>query len=180
MLPEAYLSHLTKERLRIKIPSKKGDNAYFLSLKDQLSQFSKLPGIQRIEVNPTTGSILVLHTIDPTTLDLKTISQYTELNGLFRFNLPDPGQATIPKSFVETFGNLNRKIKGFTGGEIDIATLVFLGLLGIAMVQMKRGHVMMPALTAIWYAFSLLKEQPSKSRNSQERTKIKLEEVQDV
>jgi hypothetical protein len=175
MLPEAYLSHLTGERLRIKIPSKKGNTAYFLSLKDQLSQFSKLPGVQKIEVNPLTGSILVLHTLDLKTLDVQSIAQYTEINGLFRLKLPVTDQTPASLKLGETLSRMNTKIKGFTGGEIDISTLGILGFLGVAIFQMRRGHVMIPAITALWYAATLLKEQ-QETKTVPERTKIKVEE----
>ncbi len=175
MLPEAYLSHLTSERLRIKIPSKKGNTAYFLSLKDQLSQFSKLPGVQKIEVNPLTGSILVRHTLDMKNLDINTIAQYTEINGLFMLKLPAAGQTPASLKLGETFSHMNTKIKSFTGGEIDVSTLAILGFLGVAIFQMRRGHVMIPAITALWYAATLLKEQ-QETKEMPERTKIKVEE----
>lgn len=176
MLPEAYVGHMTTERLRIKIPSKKGDKAYFLSLKDKLSQFSKLPGIQKIEVNPLTGSILVLHALDIKNLEINTIAQYTEINGLFRLKLPASGQTPTSLKLGETFSHMNTKVKSFTGGEIDISTLAILGFLGVAIFQMKRGHVMIPGITALWYAATLLKEQ-QENKVIPQRTKIKVEEV---
>ena len=59
MIPEAHVSHRMTRRLRIKIPSKKGDVSYFSILREQVSA---LPGIQEITVNPQIGSALILYT----------------------------------------------------------------------------------------------------------------------
>ena len=148
MLPDAFITHLTRDRVRIKIPSKKGDAAYFASLKEKLAALSELPGIQRIEANPLTGSILVLHTLDLETLDLGLVAQYSEFNQLFRLQQPPAKQTPAP-------GN---KAGGRAAGEIDLKVLAILGFVGVAIIQLKRGHIMMPAITALWYAYSLMKE----------------------
>jgi len=148
MLPDAFITHLTRDRVRIKIPSKKGDAAYFASLKEKLAALSELPGIQRIEANPLTGSILVLHTLDLETLDLGLVAQYSEFNQLFRLQQPPAKQTPAP-------GN---KAGGRAAGEIDPKVLAILGFVGVAIIQLKRGHIMMPAITALWYAYSLMKE----------------------
>lgn len=148
MLPNAYITHATQGRVRIKIPAKKGDSAYFASLRDKLAALSELPGIQRIEANPLTGSILVLHTLDPDAIDLGLVAQYSEFNQLFRLQQPSVKQTPVP-------GN---KASGRVGGEIDPKLLAILGFVGVAIIQLKRGHIMMPAITALWYAYSLIKE----------------------
>ncbi|MBZ0168078.1 hypothetical protein MELA_02637 [Candidatus Methylomirabilis lanthanidiphila] len=148
MLPNAFITHATHGRVRIKIPAKKGDAAYFASLRDKLAALSELPGIQRIEANPLTGSILVLHTLDPEAIDLGLVAQYSEFNQLFRLQQPPAKQTPAP-------GN---KASGRTAGEIDPKVLAMLGFVGVAVIQLKRGHIMMPAITALWYAYSLMKE----------------------
>jgi len=57
MLTEAFISHSTSERLRVKVPGKKGDASYFSAL---ASRFSGLPGVRHVEANPITGSVLLL------------------------------------------------------------------------------------------------------------------------
>jgi hypothetical protein len=184
MLAEAYISHSTGGRIRIKVPSKKGDRSYFQSLKEQLAQFTKLPGIQRVEVNPLTGSILVLHSVDPQIMDFKAITQYTETNNLFKLKIPEASQTPVFQSMTEAVSDLGGKVKGFTAGQMDLSTLAFLAFLGVAVVQMRRGNIMVPAMTALWYAFTLLKEQQIEdkldkleSKKDQKRTKLKVQEV---
>ena len=58
-LPEdTYLSHVSKGRLRLRIPSKKRDAAFFSELQAVLSA---IPGLDQVKVNPLSGSLLILH-----------------------------------------------------------------------------------------------------------------------
>jgi hypothetical protein len=153
MLPEAYLTHLTPGRLRVKIPSKKGDGSYFLSLKERFAHF---PGVEKIEVNPLTGSLLVLHNLDLQNIDRKALSDYTEMSGLFKLqfvsNPPDSASDTIHKTYWEA----NEKVKRFTDGQIDLPVLAFTGLLGAGMIDMGRGNLAAPAWhVAFWYALNI-------------------------
>lgn len=56
-LAEAVIRHRSTGRLRLKVPSKKGYYAYFNALKDA---FSDIEGLKGIEINPMTGSVLLL------------------------------------------------------------------------------------------------------------------------
>lgn len=153
MLPKAHISHQTSGRLRIRIPSQKGNAAYFASLKERFSSF---PGVQKIEVNPLTGSVLVLHTIDLNKIDFKMISEYTEQSGLFLFEQSNHSAGTVSQKVVETFQDANRKVEKFTGGEVDLPTLSVVGLLGVGLLGMARGRTAAPAWhVAFWYALNI-------------------------
>jgi len=54
-LPQARVCHLAHGRLRLKIPEKRRDEAFFEAVRQQLSR----DGIKRVEVNPLTASVLV-------------------------------------------------------------------------------------------------------------------------
>jgi len=157
MLPEAFITHFSSGRVRVKVPSRKGDQAYFLSLKEKFSAF---PGVQRTEVNALTGSILILHSLNLESLDLKQMAAYTEFNGLFRLGgdpLSERGPTlNIRGRFKEMFQNLNEKMTGMTQGEIDLPTLAFLSLLGIGIYQISIGNFAAPAwYVAFWYAMNI-------------------------
>lgn len=153
MLPKAHISHQTSGRLRIRIPSQKGNAPYFASLKERFSSF---PGIQKIEVNPLTGSVLVLHQIDLKQIDFKMISDYTEQSGLFRFEQSKHSAGSVSQRVVETFQDANRKVEKFTGGEVDLPTLSFVGLLGVGLFSMARGKAAAPTWhVAFWYALNI-------------------------
>src|SRR5579884_414175 len=153
MLPKAYISHQTSGRLRIRIPTQKRNQAYFSALKERFSSF---PGVQKVEVNPLTGSVLVQHTFHLNEIDFKMISDYTQQGGLFQLERPDLSAGSVSKKVVETFQNANQKVERFTGGDIDLPTLTSMGLLGFGLFEMARGKVAAPMWhVAFWYALNI-------------------------
>jgi len=168
-LPEAYITHATKERLRIKIPLRKGDRAFFSALKDHLSKFSEFPGIQKIELNPMTGSILVIHTLDFNPAYLTLLRGYVEQKGLFKIGPSNSSHASVSVNIAQTFKNADKEINDFTGGELDIRSLALIGLIGLGLFQISRGQFMIPAVSAFWYAATLLKDQPAKDGNQKSK-----------
>lgn len=158
MLPDAYITHATQGRVRIRIPDRKGDSTYFASLKEKLAGLSELPGIQRVEANPMTGSILVLHTLDLQAVDLGLVAQYSEFNNLFRLKVSPPGQTSASVIRKQSPREVNGEVGGRASSDIDFGMLAILGFVGVAIIQLTRGHIMMPAITALWYAHSLIKE----------------------
>jgi heavy-metal-associated domain-containing protein len=56
MAVDAYVHHYVPGRLRLKIPAVKGEAA---ELRDISSAIAKAPGINQVEYNPITGSILI-------------------------------------------------------------------------------------------------------------------------
>ncbi|HEX8949849.1 MAG TPA: hypothetical protein VF790_12840, partial [Dissulfurispiraceae bacterium] len=133
----------------IKVPSKKGDAAYFSLLKEH---FSPAHGIERLEVNALTGSVLFTHPY----LDIKAVSAYAETARLFK--LEDLRKKTVPlsRSVTKAFSDFDKKIQAFTGSELDIPSLAFVALLGLGIYQISRGNFAAPAwYTAFWYAMNI-------------------------
>ena len=56
MIPEAYIVHRVNNRLRIKIPSKRGDKDFFASIE---RKFSGQAGGETVVVNPYTASVSI-------------------------------------------------------------------------------------------------------------------------
>lgn len=160
MLPEAHIAHLIRGRGRIRVPSKKGDTAYFRALGET---FSKVPGIERVEVNPLTGSVFFRYPedLDPVRIDVQGVAEYAELYGLFRLRMPDAGGSTVTRGVTRAVADIDGRVKRFTGGEMDLEALAFVGLVGLAVAQAGKGAVMVPAISALWYATTLLKDRPS-------------------
>ena len=103
MLPDAYLSHQTSGRIRVKIPSKKGDDSYFKNANALLQQHK---GIDRTEVNPLTGSILIIHSGNST-----SVMKIAETNKLFRLNGANQ-TPTVAAGIKTTFNDFNTQVKG--------------------------------------------------------------------
>jgi hypothetical protein len=153
MLPEAFITHMAAGRLRIRIPSKKGEMTYFTSLKDQISG---LPGIEKIEVNSLTGSVLVLHNLPVQEIDLKTLAGYSKAGGLFRLEAPNGAEKPVSEKISGIFKGADKGVRDFTRGQFDLPTVAVLGLLGVGLVQMTRGKTAAPAWhVAFWYAMNI-------------------------
>ncbi len=148
MLPHAYISHHTSGRLRIKIPSKKKDQEYLSRLKEH---FSGLEGIENIEFNPLTGSILIIHRVSR-----ERIAEYAMANNLFSLKGLNSYPAGLQQRISGTFKSMDTQLKTFTGGEIDIGGLAFLVLLGAGIYQISMGNLTaLPWYAAFWYALNV-------------------------
>jgi hypothetical protein len=149
VLPEAFVTHQTPHRLRVKIPSKKGDAAFFGGLKELLSGY---PGIDQVQVNPVTGSILLLHRVDAATLKQMAIRF-----GFVQPQSPTTRTATLHQRVIASFRHFDDQVKASTKGELDIPSVAFLGLIGAGMYQLSIGNFAAPAwYTAFWYASSII------------------------
>jgi hypothetical protein len=148
MIPEAYVSHRAPRRLRIKIPSKKGNSSFFSTLLDRLA---KCPGIEDIRVNTQIGSALILYTGDT-----KAVAEFAKNNELFHLNPGSPPRKTFFVNVADTFRAYDKELKQISGGEVDIPSLVFVSLLISGIWQIAKGNLGMPAwYTAFYYALGV-------------------------
>jgi len=149
MLPEAHICHRTPDRIRIKIPARKGDAAYFAWLRDQACQ---CPGVTKAEVNAVTGSVLLSHQ-----LDIRQLAEFAAANHLFSLEISGAVPKTLNDKVVDSFRDLNGQIKGLSGNELDIPSIAFVGLLGIGIYELSMGNFVVPFWhTAFWYAMSIV------------------------
>jgi hypothetical protein len=146
MSTEARITHRTPERLRLKIPSRKGDHPYFDTLRHHLSN---LPGVRSVEANPVTGSLLLM--LEPG----REVPLVHAAGNYFRLMNPDPRRETLQQVAAGRFGEINRKIRNFTGGELDLQSLGFAGCLALGIYQISMGNIAAPAwYVAFWYAMN--------------------------
>ncbi len=148
-LPEARISHSISGRLRIKIPSKKGDNGYFESLEQNLSGCD---GVQRVEANAVTASVLLLHDAD-----IKGISRFAQENRLFRVEILTRKPTPLANRMRSRFEDFDRRIKNLTDSQLDLPGAVFFSLLSLSIYQIARGNFYAPAwYTSLWYALNIV------------------------
>ncbi|MEW5744567.1 MAG: HMA2 domain-containing protein [Nitrospirota bacterium] len=150
MVPRATISHASRGRLRIKVPSRKGDTAYFSALKEH---FSSYLGIAEIEANPLTGSVLFVHA-----LDARRIGEHGAQGNLFRLEtLQEKTAVPLSGRVVSLFNKADSEVRKLTGNEIDTPAIAFLALLGLGIYQISRGNFAAPAwYTAFWYALNIV------------------------
>lgn len=152
MAPLARVTHALPGRKRVKIDEKRGDEAYFAAVR---KAFADCPGVEEVEINDATGSILIHHACD----DLP-LWDYAATNGLFHVggkNLPAsvaslPVAANAPLTWNQA---RNRRPASVLDAR-NWRPLIFLALMAIGIAQAVRGNIAFPALTAFWYALHLL------------------------
>lgn len=148
MLPEAYVCHKIPGRLRIRIPSRKGNEVYFSSLG---SHFSRFQGFEKLEVNEVTGSVLFVGEAD-----VEEIADYALGNQLFVLRGAGSPPTPVSQRILGEFGQINGRLRRFTGGEIDLASLAFVALVSAGLYQISIGEFIAPAwYTAFWYATNI-------------------------
>lgn len=140
MTPEAQVTHKTPSRLRVKIPGKRGDAAYFASVEEILGDH---PDVESVAVNPRTGSALLI-----TGADVSTIADIASEHDLFSLTTVPHKTSTLVDTIAGAFRSGNKRLLRYTGGELDIASLVFLFMVVSGIYQVMRGNVTIPA----WYA----------------------------
>jgi hypothetical protein len=140
VLPETFVTHQTPNRLRVKIPAKKGDATFFGGLKELLSRY---PGIDQVEVNPVTGSVLLLHRIDAATL-----MQLATRFGLVQPQSPTHCRATLHERVIASFRHWDDQVKVATSGQLDIPSLASLSIVGAGIYQLSIGNYIAAACLA--------------------------------
>jgi hypothetical protein len=144
----ADVVHRTNGRLRVKVPAKKGDSAFFETAAEK---FAECPGVEKVEVNPVTASILFALSTTP-----ERINRFAEQKGLFRLAPWRPVHKTIFADVADLFRKWNRALKESSGGGLDIPSLVFVSLVISGVYQIARGNLSMPAwYTAFYYALGV-------------------------
>lgn len=147
LLP-AVLEHLTAERARLRLPRLRRDRDSF----DRLATATAaLPGVQAVEANPLTAGMLIRHDGG-----FDAIADAAEAAGLFRIAEAEPAPDML-KELRARMRGLEAGLRERSDGALDINSASFLLFAAVGAVQLARGQVAMPALTAFWYAMSALR-----------------------
>jgi hypothetical protein len=153
-LPQARVCHYASGRLRVKIPERRRDEAFFSKVRQQLSGWDS---IERVEVNPLTASVLV----EFTSL-FELFAENAMKNDLFEVDF-DALQANsepppaLTEQAAEAFGKIDAAFRRWTADGADLRSTIFLGLLAGGIYQLLRGNIAAPAATLLWYAGATLR-----------------------
>lgn len=148
----ARIAHRTSTRLRIRVPERRHDVAWWQGLGERVRG---RPGVVAVEVNPATAGILIVHdgSFDPTQAELIELElQLT--NGEQR-----RAGGTLLDRTAAAINAIDTRIKLATAGTLDLASISLVGLAGMMLVQVARGHLGRPppAITVAWYAAELMR-----------------------
>lgn len=148
-LPRASVCHQSARRLRIKIPSRRGDAGYFSKA---VAALSRLRRFDRLAANPQTGSLL----FEADAVDAGEIAGYAAENGIFALQTAPVENRPILHGVIGPVRQADRVLRSLTAGKIDLPSGIFLGLLASGLYQLARGRISQPPwYTALWYAFGL-------------------------
>ena len=149
MIPKAFIAHKTPTRLRLKVPQQRGNTQYFNAL---FKSFSKSPTVIRTEVNARTASALIYHNSE-TTADL--IAHGIEHN-LFIIESEGVDNQTLLEKIQQDFSGVDKLFSQTTNRTLDAKSLLFVGLMAQGIYQLSKGNIVVPAISAFWYAYQLL------------------------
>lgn len=146
--PLAFVSHKTRSRIRLKIPSKRKDHAFFAYIAEKMSS---VEGVSSVEAYPLTGSILLLHSSDP-----DRIIEMASVAGGLRFARNAGSRTNLHRRVSETFKGIDIALRDVTANELDVGGLAVLTLLGAGIYQILKGNLTaVPWYAAGWYALNI-------------------------
>jgi hypothetical protein len=145
MANTAYVVHHTPGRVRLRIPSRRDDVAFFQDIETRLSQCTS---VQQVRSNPATAGVLVRYA-----------DEMSLLQELGEIGLPEvqvefglPPLEPVGARLVRRLTQVDRGIVSATRGQVDGTGLTLLFLLGASLVQIARGDVFGAAVPLLWYA----------------------------
>lgn len=143
MAYQAQVIHHIPGRVRVRLPGARGNHALLRQIKDSLAP---QPGVQRVEVNPATGSLLVHYDPDLHEDYHSRLARYGEREDLFALKPPELTEADeiankieaeaeylaahseTARAVVNFVKHLNEGVKQATSNMVDLKVLLPLGL----------------------------------------------------
>jgi hypothetical protein len=151
-LPAARISHFTPRRLRIKVPEKRRDTAFFDTVAERLATWDS---VERVETNPLTASVLV-HFSDPHRLFLEAVAKNDLFDIDFDAAFRAPSEPVVTQAAVQSFEMADDALRRWTQNQIDMRGVLFVLLLAGGVFQLLRRRLDAPAPTLLWYAGDLI------------------------
>jgi hypothetical protein len=152
MKPIAYVSHQMGGRVRLRIPEKRNDAAYFQLCLTEIERALPL----KAQTNPLTGSILLLGA-EGENVPLAELGKL----GVFELSRSKPkaaDSAPLSSRLKREILGIDEKLKQDSGGAWDISSVAILSLLGLGTIQVLRGASLGPASSLFLHAFTLISD----------------------
>jgi hypothetical protein len=134
MIPAAYIEHQLPGRVRLRVPSKRGEVPFFEKV---VRELSKHPAVHELTATPLTASIMLQY-VEP----LHAITAAAADQNLFETARVQPA----PKRREPNKAGRMSKASSLTNG---FAT----GLSGLSLFQVARGNMVGSAVESFWHSF---------------------------
>lgn len=143
---EFHVAHATPRRLRLRAPTKRGDQAYFQAVRDHLSQW---PDVERVDVNASSTSV-VIHCADTSAfLRALTTSDLLQI-----VETPVREEAAQPQKRASSwpFSKLDSQIQTWSGGRVNAARVSVFVVVGVSVaLKLARGNKFGAATVLLLY-----------------------------
>jgi len=160
----ANVAHHVKGRIRVRMPKNKRDHA---SLEKVKRSISPMHGVKSVDVNSSTGSVIVHYDADKHADFPSALARHAEANNLFTLapacSEVDEMVETIEKeaeflaehsevarAIVEFVKGLNQEVKKATNNNVDLQVLLPLGLAAYAFLGLEA-----EVATPLWVTLGL-------------------------
>ncbi len=137
-MPIAYVEHQIPGRLRLRIPERRGDVAFFQRV---VGALSKVPDVTELDGSPLTGSVRIRYSGTA-----EAIAAAAAKEGLFEIRKRD-GEAQPKKPPKEPAS------PGAPHGDAGMLDSIATGLSGLALFQVTQGQVTGSAAENFWNAY---------------------------
>jgi hypothetical protein len=134
MIPVAYIEHQLPGRVRLRVPSRRGEVPFFERV---VRELPKDPAIRELAASPLTGSI-TLHYVEP----LQPIIAAAAHQRLFAIGRLEPQSNVSEAKRASRLGESSGSTDGIT-----------IGLSGLSLFQATQGSVFGSAAENLWHAF---------------------------
>jgi hypothetical protein len=149
---KAYVAHhIPGHRVRIRVPHKKRDHAFFQNVHTTLNA---IDGV-KASVRPETGSILVHYQGDFSHLLLKVAE--AGLDALIDLQTEPEPLEPLGNRLISQGVAFEKKLLDSTGGQMDGRSFALLALLLAAGLQIFRGQLFGPAVPLLWYTAEFIR-----------------------
>lgn len=148
MIAKAYIGHQIENRTRFYLPGEE-DNFVLFSLIEE--KFSICEGVTRVQINSTTGSVLICHEVP-----LSQIESYAKAHDLFEIDSSIHEKKNWAKDLLEKVDSIDKRVIEVTDGELNLASLAGFSLLSAGVFQISRKQFFPAASTLIIDAFRIL------------------------
>ncbi|WP_225071264.1 HMA2 domain-containing protein [Desulfuromonas sp. CSMB_57] len=163
-IPEGICVHSTGERLRIRFPEQRGNQAFFAALRDKLADCHS---ISQVTVNPGTASLLVLHNGD-----LSEVAEFVASEKIFclapQVGPKASGVRPVTAATRQWFRHVDGQVQSLSNNSLSLPEVAFLTLIGGGLWQIARGNLVAPAwYTCFWYGLNIFLKSQHRSTGAE-------------
>ena len=144
------IAHQSVGRTRLRAQARPVDAYEFAALAEGVAG---LAGVEDVDFRPTTGSLVIEHP-DLAWDQIESNLLRTGSIELTAGHAPRASAAALAPVRA-TLKQVDNLLTWVSSGGLDMRTVTFLVMFALALRQIQRGQIMVPAFSFLWYAFEI-------------------------